>query len=188
MAKLKVNNKKNSRFVFWVQLALAVVLILVMVGTISGGLLELGKGNQTISSQTLNFPPWLAGQRIQSYVTGNEAKKRMETLFDEIAVLKESWLAFYESNGVIWIGQASDETEAQRIFDKLTKRLESFVVANPGMEIKESVKKGLIIYTMKNKDLPSGDYIYRSRDKIFWVTVPAAKGEVFLNEVLDTFK
>lgn len=182
----KVSKKKNSRFVFWVQLALAGVLILVMVGTISGGLLQLGRNDRTVS-RTPNFPPWLAGLRIQNYVTGNEARKRMEPLTDEFGVIKDSWLAFYENKGVIWIGQASDENEAQRLLAKLRTYIESFVITEGGAEFKESVKNGMTMYMMTYKDLPS-EYVYRNGDKIFWVTLPSTRGDVFFDEVLSTFK
>ena len=177
MAKTK--SKKNSRMIFWVQLTIAVILI----ATISGGLLQIG-GSEQGSSAAPNFPPWIAGLKIQNYLTGEDAKKQLNTLSDESVALRDAWIAFYAEDAVVWIGQANSESEAGRLLNVIREKTQSVISSVPDLKLQPVNKKGITVYAIRFGN--QVNYIYQRYDKIFWLSVPYDKAESFLNEVLDS--
>lgn len=177
MAKIK--KKKNSRLIFWVQLSIAIILI----GTISGGLLEFGGSNRG-SSAAPEFPPWIAGLKIKNYYSGEEAKKQMNALSQETAALRNAWIAFYEEDAVIWIGQANNKSEAGRLINLMKGKVQSEISSVPDLKVQPYNRKGLTGFTITIKGLER-EYIYYKDDKIFWVNLPNTKGVPFINEIID---
>ena len=181
MAKLKnVKSKKNSRLVFWVQLLIAVILI----ATMSAGLLQLG-GNGQVSSAAPDFPPWVAGLKIENYVIGEDAKKQMsKSLPNETSSLRDAWMAYYEERAVVWVGQATSENEANRLLNVIRTNIQNAISAESDFKLQTSNKKGLSVYIIRFKERDS-EYFYQKGDKVFWVSLPIGKEGPFINEVLD---
>ena len=181
MAKLKnVKSKKNSRLVFWGQLVIAVILI----ATMSLAFLPMGRSGP-VSSAAPNFPPWIAGLKIQNYITGEDARKQMSnTLSDETAALRDAWIAFYAEDAVVWIGQANSESEAGKLLNIIREKTQSATSSVPDLKPQTVNKKGIAVYAVRFGN--QYNYIYQRYDKIFWLSVPYDKGETFLNEVMDS--
>lgn len=176
----KVKKKKSSRMLFLVQLAIAVILI----ATMSIYLVPIGRSDRG-GSAAPNFPPWLGGLKIQNYITGNDAKKQMEiTIPGETASLRDAWLALYDENAVVWIGQASSESEAERLLKLIVEKTQLAIASHAELKLQPSSKKGMTVYIIRVND-QDREYIYEKGDKVFWVTPPSGKAESFLNEVLD---
>ncbi|GEM_PF-4258510 len=175
----KTRKKKNSRLIFWVQLVIAIILI----GTISGGLLQVGGGDRG-SSAAPDFPPWIAGLKIMDYKSGEDAKGRMNTLSEETTALRDAWIGYYEQNAVVWIGQATSESEADRLVKAMRKKTQDAISTTPELTFQESNKKGLSVNVIKVREQES-EYFYQKRDKVFWVTLPPGKEEPFINEVVE---
>lgn len=175
----KTRKKTNNRQVFWIQLVIAVLLIAAM----SIGMLQFGGGNQG-SSAAPDFPPWIAGLRIQNFVTGEDAKQKMNTLSEEIPALRDAWMAFYEGGGVVWIGQAQSESEADRLLNIMKNKIQSAFATDPDLKMQTLNKKGISVNIIKLKE-QDNEYFYRKNDKVFWISLPTGKAEPFIDEVMD---
>ena len=181
MAKLKnVKNKKNSRMVFWGQLIIAVILI----ATMSLAFLPMG-GSGPVSSAAPDFPPWIAGLKIQNYISGEDAKKQMSNILsDETTAFRDAWIAFYAEDAVVWIGQANSESEADRLLNVIREKTQSAISSVPELKLQPVNKKGITVYAVRFGN--QYNYIYQRYDKVFWLSVPYDKGDPFLNEVMDS--
>ncbi len=180
MAKVKnVKSKKNSRLVFWGQLIIAVILI----ATMSLAFLPMGRSGP-VSSAAPDFPPWIAGLKIQNYITGEDAKKQLSNMFaGETTTFRDAWVAFYDENAVVWIGQANSESEADKLLNVIREKTQSAISSTPELKLLPVNKKGITVYAVRFGN--QYNYIYQRYDKIFWLSVPYDKGEPFLNEVID---
>lgn len=175
----KVKKKKNNRLVFWVQVVIAVILI----GTMSIGFLQFSS-NEGNASEAPDFPPWIAGLRVLKYMSGEDARMQMGDMFKSSPdLLRNSWVAFYDEDAVIWVGQADSKSQAEILLNTMRENTKSEIASAPDVKIATSSRKGVTIYGVKFNS--QDNYFYQKKDKVFWLSVPAGKADAILGEAVD---
>lgn len=148
----------------------------VLLSAIAGGLWTITRDQTRLATA----PGLLAGMPLQDVTTGEAALAMIERLHGKDVGLKDGWVAIYQHGGVLWVGEAQDQTAAEALTAQMTERIED---GNPLFQHLGTESFGTVT-THKVTDGSTTHYYYRLGARIVWISEPKESGRQFVEEAI----
>ncbi len=161
------------------------VVRLVPAAFVLGLLAAVAFGLYTITrDQTAGGPPKaLGGMALTASETGQAALAEMTTMHQSDIHITDGWVAHYDHNAIVYVGQAGSDADALKLVSDMTARIVQGGNAMFAHQGQQSVE-GLIVHVVK-----SGDQVhyYSGRgNKVIWIAAPVGMDPgAFVSEALQ---
>ena len=104
----------------------------------------------------------------------------MSELHGKNVGLTGGWVGRYQSKGVVWVGEISDENGAVQLLNAMVSRIGAGNPVFTNMRRKDI--DGVTGYTATG--LGQNHFFYQKGNKVIWLTLPVAKPDDFLQDAI----
>lgn len=113
-------------------------------------------------------------------VTGSRALDMVGRIHQGTPYLTAAWIAYYEGEGVIWVGTAPSLSEARAQLEAMAEAIGKG--GTPFFGLREVELVGRRAYTVN--DGSQEHYFFQNGNQVIWVTSPRGSGSKFAEAVL----
>ncbi len=150
-----------------------------------GLLAAVAFGLYTITrDQTAGGPPKaLGGMALTASETGQAALAEMTTMHQSDIHITDGWVAHYDHNAIVYVGQAGSDADALKLVSDMTARIVQGGNAMFAHQGQQSVE-GLTVHVVKSGD--QMHYYYGRGNKVIWIAAPVGMDPgAFVSEALQ---
>ena len=169
-----VGRARRRAVIIGIQVVMGLVLIVAVARGLWASAQQAGLGSPAI-------PQAIAGLRLESAMTGQEAMEELRRLHGKDVQLAGGWIGHYENGATIWVGETDSAAQASQLVDAMTQRIRA---GNPYFKDLQSQQVGAImVFSVVGQG--QLHYYYQRGNKVVWVAAPPGRKVAFLQAALN---
>ena len=178
--------KPRSKTTTFIQLILVLAFIIPVVVATIGWINDDGSGGsmpgmEGMSAPGPEVPRSLGGMSLSGDVMmGEAAIKEMSQLHGRDVGMVGGWVAHYQRNATVYVGEIVDEVSAAKLLDAMVSRIGA---GNAMFKDLQRVRfEGQDLYSVFGQG--QNHYFYQKGNKVIWIAAPTSNEAMFLRDAL----
>ena len=176
--------KSKSKTATFVQIILVVAFIIPIVVATIGWINDDGSGGSMagmpgMSAPGPEIPRSLGGMSLSGDVMmGEAAVNEMRQLHGRDVGMVGGWVAHYQRNATVYVGEISDEESAVKLLEAMVSRIGAGNAVFK--DLQRARFEGQELYSVFG--LGQNHYFYQKGSKVIWLAAPTANEAMFLRD------